>query len=489
MGVMDFFRRRRKAGGRRDYEAASTGRLFSSWLTGTRSADAEIRYGLKTLRARSRDLAANSDYARKYLKMVVANVVGPHGIKLQVRARDNDGTLDQVANTLLERRFDEWSQRGCTVDGKLTWVDAQRLFAETVARDGEALVHLVPVPKSVNRYGLQLQFVDPDLLDIEKNGTAPGGNEIRMGVEIAPGGRPVAYWILDRHPDDYQYARAASGRHTRVPAESMIHAFVSDRAGQTRGVPWMATAMARLKMLHGYEESELVAARVSASKMGFFTSPDGEGYTGDATDAGNIVTEVAPGQFEQLPKGVDFKPFDPQHPSTAFRDFEKAMLRGIASGLNVSYCTLSNDLESVNYSSIRQGLLDERDQWRVTQYWMIDAFCQQVYLRWLSRAMDAGEVALPEAKMWKWSQTVWVPRGWQWVDPEKETTAQVLAIGNGLMTVTQALAERGLDLEDVLAQRAAEKKLLESYGLPAVTGAPAKPADKLADKPVPQPVE
>ncbi len=28
-------------------------------------------------------------------------------------------------------------------------------------------------------------------------------------------------------------------------------------------------------------EAEIVAARVGASKMGFFTSPDGDGYVGD----------------------------------------------------------------------------------------------------------------------------------------------------------------------------------------------------------------
>lgn len=468
MGIADFFRRRPKAA-RRSYEAASTGRLFNSWLTGTKSADSEIRFNLTTLRARSRELALNNDYARKYLKMVVANVVGPHGIKLQVRSRDANGKLDQYANNLLEAAFYDWARAGVTVDGRLTWVDAQRLFIETVARDGEAFVYLANTRKADNAYGFQLQFIDPDLVDVEKNETnAATGNEIRMGVEVTTAGKPVAYWVLTQHPADYQYPKDTGGRHRRIPAEEMLHCFIVERAGQTRGVPWMSTAMTRLKMLGGYEEAELVAARVSASKMGFFTSSDGEGYTGDGTQGGVTVTDVAPGQFEQLPAGVDFKPFDPQHPSTAFSAFEKAMLRGIASGLNVSYTSLSNDLESVNYSSIRQGLLDERDHWRVTQWWMVEQFCERVYGRWLLRAMDAGKIALPDAKLWKWRQTIWVPRGWQWVDPEKETNAQVIAIDAGLMTMTQALSERGLDIEDVVAERAREAELLAAAGLTAL---------------------
>jgi lambda family phage portal protein len=224
--------------------------------------------------------------------------------------------------------------------------------------------------------------------------------------------------------------------------------------------------MTRLKMLGGYEEAELVAARVSASKMGFFVSESGDEYQGDGNNPdGTLNMEVQPGQFAQLPAGVDFKSYDPQHPSTAFRDFEKAMLRGIASGLGVSYTSLANDLEAVSYSSIRQGLLEERDHWRTMQYWMIEHFCQPVYLRWLRQTLDSGIVNLPANKFFKFSSTQWVPRGWQWVDPRNEAEAQIVAINNGLMTRTQALAERGLDIEDVMREKQAEEEIIAGYGI------------------------
>jgi len=200
--------------------------------------------------------------------------------------------------------------------------------------------------------------------------------------------------------------------------------------------------------------------------MGFFTTPAGDDYVGDGTDdQGRIQMDVSPGTFEQLPQGVDFKAFDPQHPSTAFAAFEAAMLRGIASGLGVSYTSLSNNLEAVSYSSIRQGLLEERDHWRAIQWWMVEHFCQPVYQAWLRQTLDAATVNLPATKYFKFSLTQWVPRGWQWVDPRNEIEATVTAIQNGLMTNTQALAERGLDIEDVIRERQAEQELLASYGL------------------------
>ena len=103
MKLRDLFRRAKPAPKRRGFEAASTGRLFSDWLTQTKSADHELRYTLKAIRARSRDLAINNDYARRFLDMTTTNVVGARGIQLQVRARDPGGPLDQVA-TLVQQK-------------------------------------------------------------------------------------------------------------------------------------------------------------------------------------------------------------------------------------------------------------------------------------------------------------------------------------------------------------------------------------------------
>jgi lambda family phage portal protein len=464
MKLLDLFKRTPKKPRRRAFEAANTGRLFNDWMTATKSADADIRYTLKAMRARSRDLAQNNDYARRYLDLVATNVVGPRGITLQVRAREPNGALDQLANQILERAFYQWGRPGvCTVDGRLSWVDAQKVFIESVVRDGECFVLFVE--DEANPFHFRLQFIDADLVDQDKNEVLPDGTQIRMGVEVDATGRPVAYYVKARHPDDYQFS-GQYVRDIRIPADRMIHAFRQDRVGQTRGTPWTATAMTRLKMLGGYEEAELVAARIGASKMGFFISESGDEFQADGPNAdGTLNMNAQPGEFMQLPAGVNFKEYNPQHPSTAFREFEKAMLRGIASGLGVSYTSLANDLESVSYSSIRQGLLEERDQWRTVQHWMIEHFCQPVYLRWLRNALDFGAVSLPGNKYFKFSETQWVPRGWQWVDPRNEAEAQIVAINNGLMTRTQALAERGLDIEDVLRERASEDELITSVGV------------------------
>ncbi len=227
-----------------------------------------------------------------------------------------------------------------------------------MARDGE--VFLQVVKGNYLRHGIAVQIIEPDRVDEEKNELAPNGNQIRMGVELDNRTkRPIAYHVLTYHKGDYDYMLPQNERKYEViPADEMMHIYRVERAGQTRGVPWSAAALSSLKMLHGYREAELVAARTAAAKMGFFTSPAGDGFTADGfDDEDNTVPifDAEAGSFHQLPAGVSFQAFDPTHPTSAFADFEKAILRGIAGGLGVSYTSLANDLEGTSYSSIRQG--------------------------------------------------------------------------------------------------------------------------------------
>jgi capsid protein len=272
MGVFDFMKRDKKPVARRSYKAASAGRLFSDFIASSRSADSEIKAALQTLRYRCRDLSRNDEYARRFLTLIKMNVVGERGVQVQVKAKNSDGSFDAPGNRIIENAWATWGRKGiCTVDGRYSWKDAQRFAAEALARDGEILVRLVNY--SGNPHGFALEFLEVDLLDENHNETLANGNKIRMGVEIDRFHRPVAYHLLTAHPGDNEYTSSLATRRTRVPADKILHIFLPERAQQTRGVPWMAAAIAPLKQLNGMREAVLVNERIAASKMGFFITP------------------------------------------------------------------------------------------------------------------------------------------------------------------------------------------------------------------------
>ena len=481
-------KRRSLRGLMRNYAGANQGRLFADFIGSSFSSDSELRNALPVLRNRSRDLARNNEYAKRFINLIKTNVVGENGFTVQVRARNDDRTLDATGNQIIEDAFKRWGKLGNPeVSGRMSWLDCQRYVAETLARDGEVFVKFVN--NKAFKDGFSIQFIETDLVDQEKNGrNEANGNEIRMGVELNKYHRPVAYWVLVNHPNDtLNFANRTERKHTRVPADEMLHIFIQSRTHQTRGEPFMAPAIASLKMLHGYREAELIAARAAAAKFGIVTTPSGDEFVGDdETDEGVPIIDMEPASVYQLPAGHDFKMIDATHPTTAFDAFEKAVLRGIASGLNVSYTSLSNDLTGVSYSSIRQGTIEERDHYKMLQSFIIEHFCEPIFMRWLSSALDFGDFNIPSSKYNKFASNVhFRGRGFAWVDPLKEINAAVTAINNGLISMNDVAANYGRDVEELFAQIQSDKEMAERYGLktafePFGNKSPATP---LSDEP------
>ena len=483
---------------RRNYAAAQMSRLTEGWTTLNTSANSDLHRSLDSLRARSRQLARDNDYAVKFLRLVTTNVVG-QGFMLQSRIYDAPGKPDTGANDAVENAWAEWSRPGvCEVSGRHSFRDLCTLLLRAAARDGEYLVRKVRGAVARNGFGYALQVLDVDRIDTLLNRPADGSrNAIRMGIEIDAYGRPVAYHLRDGHPGDlYQIGGAVAQRHIVVPAEDILHGFVADRPEQLRGVPWMHASMLRLNHLAGYEESAVVAARVGASKMGFFTTPDGQAFpaaTATEGEAGStderLVMDADPGVFQSLPEGVQFQPFNPDYPSAMFADFVKANLRAVASGLGVAYHALANDLEGVSFSSIRSGTLEERDQWQMLQAWFVDAFLEPVFMDWLKSALAFGQVklgngsALSVAKFDKFKAHLWQPRRWEWVDPLKDIEADIKAVEAGFKAPQDIAAKLGTDYEDVLLKIKQARELQQRLGVEVGSSAtpPAAPAPAPTD--------
>lgn len=457
-------------GGRRAFAGAQMGRLVGDWVAMSTSIDAEIKGSLKALRNRTRQLERDNDYMKSFLREVEINVIG-QGIPFQSQVRmQRGGKLDERTNDLIESKWKAWTQADrCHVAGKLSFHEITRLFMRSVARDGEFVVRLIHQPFGKSRVPLGLELIESDRLDDEYNGRTPDGREIRMGVELDQWCRPTAYYFRAQHPGDYpfagQIARVGDQR-IRVPAREVFHRFITERAGQTRGFPWVASALKRLHQMQGYEEAEVIAARAGASNMGFIQNEEGE-VQADSVDGEDRVTDFEPGTFKYLNKGETVNIPNQQRPGSQFDPFNKAMLRATAAGIGASYETLSKDYSSSNYSSSRLSLLSDRDNWRVLQTWIMEKFHQPVFEAWLDASVLSGDISLPG--YWtnpeRYQAVKWMPRGWAWVDPLKETNAYKSAVRSGFMTVSDVVTQAGGDFEELMTQRKREVDLMKESDL------------------------
>lgn len=470
------------------YSAASMGRITDDWAAQILSADAEMRGALATMRARARQQVRDNAHAAGFVNAMVDGALGPDGIGLRPRVRTAAGTgLDDVANLALWEVLQVWARaEHCSADGQNSFVELQRLILRTWAIDGEVFLrHRVGAP---NPFGYELQLIDADQVDESYHVPAtPTSNEVRMGVEIDRRGRPVAYWMFQRHPAD---VHAQSRERIRVPADEIQHLFLQLRPGQTRGVPPLAPVMLTLRLLDEFTIATLMQARIAASAGGYFetdpahyTPADG---TPDGTPGNAIAMDLEPGVTKQLPPGLHYVPFDPKHPSDTFEPFQRVMQRMVARGAGpgLSYQSLTGDLSDTSYSSDRAGRLAERDSWRGIQRWFASRILCGVYERWVRMAVLTGAVRLGSLDATRYLAHDYEYRGWPWVDPMKDITAAGEELRLRLTSRQRICAERGRDFETILEELAEEQRMASRAGVTLdVAGEGALPTQQDGDEP------
>ena len=437
-------------------------------------ADQFIDKNQRPLVARSRHLLLTNDYARGFVRKVRQNVVGRKGIALQSQARDADGSLDERANDAIEADFAKWSDRKiCDVTGRRSFRQLLSRAVEDAAINGEYMFRIV-YGRDLNPWGIAIQVLDPQRCPVEVNeDRLSGGQFIRQGIKYNRLGRAVGYLFgtLDPSESDYRFG----GRNfVEIPADEIVHGFLEDLVGQRRGLPWMVTAVLRMHHLDGFEKAALVNARVSAAKGGFFEWEEGMGPADEEEDEHEpLYMDADPGSYQELPPGLKFKGWAPDFPSGELAPFSKQSLRGIATGLGIDYPTLANDLEGVNFSSLRHGVLESRDAWMDLQEWLIEQLLEPIYQAWLPRALlkgipvaGANGATLRAERIEKYREHSWQGRRWDWVDPDKDSKTAARDIANKIKSPSQVIRERGQDPRTVWRQWAQDRQSMIDAGIP-----------------------
>lgn len=476
---------------KRSFAGALTNRLnYGDWIfASSRSAEADTKADLRQLRNRARELRKNSPFGARYAQVLVENVLGPAGIRLQAKNQTLEKKLFTRANAAIEVAWEDAGKiKNWDVEKKLTRNEQLALAVGQWGDDGEILIRKYRGPR-FGPYGFQCQVIDPDLIDDtycqERVGNAP---RIVQGVEYDEMGAPAAYWMWTRHPSD---SGGFNRERIRVSASDIVHAFIPMRAGQPRGIPHAAAIMSTLRMLDGYIEAELVAARVASAKMAAIEDADPQNPMARDPNAGTatIPVEADPGSFFDLRgTGGKLSTFNPDHPSTAFPDFTKVLARYIAVGLSTSYQTLTGDLSDTTYSSAKIGLQPERDHFKRLTQFVIEHVLEDLYREWLAMALLNGKiVGITDFSADRYTRVSWQPRGFPSPDPKKDAEADYMDVAAGTRTLTEICAARGRDLEEVIEERKIELALLKEAGVESVLpGAPTpvekKPADEKGEK-------
>lgn len=430
----------------RSYDGAKTGRRTSGWTTGGTSANAEIAPAITLLRNRSRDLVRNNPYAAKAINSLVSNAIG-----IGITPTLSDG----------QTLWQKWSTE-CDADEQLDLYGLQMLAARTVRESGECLVRLrYRLPSDGLSVPLQIQVLEPDYLDNTRYESLPNGGWIQHGIEFDAIGRRAAYWLYKNHPGDV--APNMNGLLSyRVPAEDVLHIYEKTRPGQTRGVPVLAPSMLKMRDLDDYEEAELVRKGIEACFAAFVTTEDDGRAVGEqSAESGSSrrLENLSAGMIQYLKPGENVS-FGSPGAVQGYNDYIRTQLHAIAAGAGITYEQLTGDLSQVNYSSIRAGTLEFRrmvEQWQWLTF--IPMFCQPLMRAWLNAAVQAGKLKSADVAI------NWTTTRFDWVDPVRDVTGELMEIAAGLKPWSEAVRGRGYDPKASIAEIATDQQAFADAGI------------------------
>lgn len=419
----------------RGYDAANHDPNDPYWLPRSSDADSVVLPKLDRLRAKSRDVLRNNEWAISIESAIVSGVLGHKGIRLQVKG-DNQERANQEREYLVERlnRLDiteKYKFQGLLKQSIYQWIN-----------DGEVFIRLTH-DRRANE--LRAQIYDPE--QIWSSGTYRGNNEIRAGIEIdSRTGKHLAYYI-NSHPGGY--GTNTKTEEIRVPSQDMIHFFIRKRANQTRGVPLLSPIIKTLRGIGEYNESEIVANRVASCLAVLIKKPIGHTPPNQNSDGDNIQS-LHPGMVARIGAGEDVSIVKPERPVANFPGFMGFQIRAACAPVGLSYETVSKDLNNVTYGSMRGGQLNEREGYRMIQGDIIDYICSRFLY-------EINLLRLLKSDMPAYGRYTWVPRGYDWIDPSKDIAAKVLEVNNNLESKENIIAQKGNEIEEIFAQREKER--------------------------------
>lgn len=449
------------------HEAAGRGRRGMAWMPSNPGAVSAMLATGPDLRTKSRDLVRRNPWANVAIEAFVANAVGT-GIKPQSMAKDESFRAE------VQALWRDWSEEADAA-GLTDLYGLQALACRAMLEGGECLVRLrARRPDDGLLVPLQLQVLEPEHLPHTLNTDLSSGNVVRAGIEFDGLGRRVAYHLYRTHPEDGRLApmSGVGGLETvRIDAAEIVHLYRVLRPGQIRGEPWLSRALVKLNELDQYDDAELVRKKTAAMFAGFITRQSPEDNLlgeGSANAQGISLAGLEPGTLQILEPGEDVRFSDPADVGGAYTEFLRNQFRAVAAAIGITYEQLTGDLTGVNYSSIRAGLLEFRRRCEAIQHAVIvHQLCRPIWATWMRQAVLVGAIEAPgfAQRPRDYLAAKWIPQGWQWVDPEKEFKAMLLAIRSGLMSRSEAISTFGYDAEDVDKEIALDNARADKLGL------------------------
>lgn len=442
------------------YEAATPSRTRKNPADNSSANTLTAKAGV-TLRGQARHLDQNHDLCRGILNTLVANIVGHNGIGIECQVMNNKGKLHKEFSQQLQKLFRDWSRKPETSQ-QYSWAQTQRLVARSWLRDGEVLSKSIMGFVPTLRHGTKVPY-SIELLEADHIADLNDDKNIIQGIEFNAWGQPTFYHLYDQNPND---RLAFNPQARRVSASVIDHVKFTDRLRQARGISIFASVLNRLNDLKDYEDSERIAAKISAAMAAYIKkgSPDQYGMNG-APDSDREFGIGAGMIWDHLAPGEEVGTIQSNRPSQLLPPFRNAMLKAVSAGTNSGYSSISKDYDGT-YSAQRQELVEQWCHYAVLANEFISQFVEPTYMRFVKLAVASGEIVVPkDVDISTLYDADYLPPSMPWIDPKKEADGFERLINMRVTSAPQVIRKRGDNPTTILDQAEQWQRELERRNL------------------------
>ena len=440
------------------YDAGTYTKQNQNWRVFNESAEMEDSWNRDIIRARARDLEKNSDVMNSIIGAYRRNVFGK-GYRLGAQTGDSE------LNTELEKAWKRWCKgRNCDVTGTQDLAQMLKMCIQRKKIDGG--IFLLKRYTDEGFIPFQLQVLEVDELDSMATAPKHEGNKVVRGIEYNGWNKPVGYFFRRYSTDGYEI-----GESEYIDAKDVIFLYTKRRPSQIREMSDMAPTITRIRDINEFIHSVSVKERVLACLSVFIKRalPPNAGRV-NLSDGGNGERYqgkmLTPGMIQYLSPGDEVQPVIPVGAATDATQFIKQQMRMTGSGQGLSYEAVSRDMSESNYSSARQGIIEDEMTYE-DDIEMLTKALDEIYETFVISCVLAGAVTI--RNFWSDKETYlqhkWIKAPKKWIDPAKEANANKTALTTGEKTFADLASENGRDWKDQIDEMAEIKDYAEEKGV------------------------
>lgn len=443
----------------RSYDAGDYSRGNSNWRVTNQSAEYTDKYSRDNVRARARDLERNSDMMNSVIGAYKRNVIGG-GYILQSKTGSDE------LNDVIESAWRKWCKKqNCDVTGTQSFTQMMRMCMKRKKIDGGILI--------VKRYTsdgflpFKLQTFEVDELDNSQMTPKIQGNKVVGGIELNEYNKPVGYWIRQ-----YPVDNLALTTPVYIEAKDVIFLYTKHRPSQIREMSDMSPTITRIRDANEFMVAVSVKERIAACLSVFIkkTIPTTGIGRGIGVGQGSLHDyqgkSITPGMIKELNAGDEIQVVNPAGQATDAASYIKLQQRLVGAGQGISYEATSRDMSESNYSSTRQGIIEDEMTYAEEKE-MLTEVMDEIFETFVISLWLSGNIHIKD--FWKnkdkYLDHTWIIAPKKWIDPQKEANANRIALNTGQKTFKQIAAEQGKDWKEQIEEIADVLDYAREFGI------------------------